>query len=199
MQRTVWDGEQVMYEIRSSGGTGVNPVHMELEGGAQTGETVEPYGIVVYAHAQGLDEPVGVLKRYATSVGAGSTAAYVTPYVTPYASYQGAWSYGANASGATCVAAGAACPAWPGYVATVDGRAPGADVSTVAVWWGDLLRGPTTTGGPQYLRNRYYDATTGQFTQADPIGLAGGLNLYGFGSGDPVNYRDPMGLCVPLP
>ncbi|WP_337172379.1 RHS repeat-associated core domain-containing protein [Gemmatimonas aurantiaca] len=194
VQRTVWDGDQVLYEIRSSGGTGVNPVNMELEGGAQTGETVELYGIVVYAHAQGLDEPVGVLKRYATSVGAGSTAAYVTPY----ASYQGAWSYGTNASGTTCVAAGAACPAWPGYVATVDGRAPGADVSTVAVWWGDLLRGPTTTGGPQYLRNRYYDATTGQFTQADPIGLAGGLNLYGFGSGDPVNYRDPMGLC-PVP
>jgi hypothetical protein len=32
------------------------------------------------------------------------------------------------------------------------------------------------------------------FTQEDPIGLAGGLNLYGFANGDPVNFRDPFGL-----
>lgn len=32
-------------------------------------------------------------------------------------------------------------------------------------------------------------------TQLDPIGLAGGVNLYGFAEGDPVNFRDPMGLC----
>ena len=34
-----------------------------------------------------------------------------------------------------------------------------------------------------------------QFTQEDPIGLAGGLNLYGFAGGDPVNFSDPFGLC----
>ena len=33
------------------------------------------------------------------------------------------------------------------------------------------------------------------FTQEDPIGLAGGLNLYGFAGGDPVNFSDPFGLC----
>jgi len=33
-------------------------------------------------------------------------------------------------------------------------------------------------------------------TQEDPIGLAGGLNLYGFAAGDPVNFSDPFGLCV---
>jgi uncharacterized protein RhaS with RHS repeats len=32
-------------------------------------------------------------------------------------------------------------------------------------------------------------------TQEDPIGLAGGLNLYGFAQGDPVNFSDPFGLC----
>jgi uncharacterized protein RhaS with RHS repeats len=47
----------------------------------------------------------------------------------------------------------------------------------------------------QYMRNRYYDPSTGRFTQQDPIGLAGGMNLYGFASGDPVNFSDPMGLC----
>jgi RHS repeat-associated protein len=47
-----------------------------------------------------------------------------------------------------------------------------------------------------YKRNRYYDPTSGRFTQEDPIGLAGGLNLYGFANGDPINFSDPFGLCV---
>src|SRR5689334_24017449 len=34
-------------------------------------------------------------------------------------------------------------------------------------------------------------------TQEDPLGLAGGLNLYGFANGDPVNFSDPFGLCPP--
>jgi hypothetical protein len=46
-----------------------------------------------------------------------------------------------------------------------------------------------------YRRNRYYDPMTGQFTQSDPVGIAGGLNVYGFASGDPVSYGDPFGLC----
>jgi len=47
------------------------------------------------------------------------------------------------------------------------------------------------------MRNRYYDPATGRFTQEDPIGLAGGLNLYGFAGGDPINFSDPFGLCPP--
>ncbi|MGQ0715348.1 MAG: RHS repeat-associated core domain-containing protein [Gemmatimonadaceae bacterium] len=35
---------------------------------------------------------------------------------------------------------------------------------------------------------------TGPFTQPDPIGLAGGLNLYGFAKGDPITFSDPFGL-----
>lgn len=37
----------------------------------------------------------------------------------------------------------------------------------------------------------------GQCTQPDPIGLAGGLNLYGYANGDPINFSDPFGLCPP--
>jgi RHS repeat-associated protein len=61
-------------------------------------------------------------------------------------------------------------------------------------WFGSLIRDGRDGGGTLYRRNRYYDAATGRFTQEDPIGLAGGLNLYGFAGGDPVNHADPFGL-----
>jgi RHS repeat-associated protein len=47
-----------------------------------------------------------------------------------------------------------------------------------------------------YLRNRYYDPKIGAFNRIDPIGFNGGLNLYGYCAGDPVNASDPMGLKV---
>jgi uncharacterized protein RhaS with RHS repeats len=37
----------------------------------------------------------------------------------------------------------------------------------------------------------------GPVTQEDPIGIAGGLNLYGYANGDPINNSDPFGLCAP--
>ena len=33
-------------------------------------------------------------------------------------------------------------------------------------------------------------------TQQDPIGIAGGANVYGFVAGDPVNHADPFGLEI---
>src|SRR5438067_318236 len=64
-------------------------------------------------------------------------------------------------------------------------------------WHGSLIESGQDASGYQYRRNRYYDPATGRFTQEDPLGLAGGLNLYGFAGGDPVNFSDPFGLCPP--
>ena len=36
-------------------------------------------------------------------------------------------------------------------------------------------------------------ASRGLVTQ-NPIGIAGGLNLYGYANGDPISYSDPFGL-----
>jgi RHS repeat-associated protein len=64
-------------------------------------------------------------------------------------------------------------------------------------WQGSLLEAKRDGSGWEYKRARVYDPQTGRFTQEDPIGLAGGLNLYGFANGDPVNFSDPFGLCPP--
>ena len=42
---------------------------------------------------------------------------------------------------------------------------------------------------------RYYDPSGGRWITRDPIGYAGGSNLYGYVGGDPVNSTDPSGLA----
>ena len=41
--------------------------------------------------------------------------------------------------------------------------------------------------------SRYYDPYLARWTSRDPVGEAGGLNLYGFVGNDPVNRIDPFG------
>jgi RHS repeat-associated protein len=65
-------------------------------------------------------------------------------------------------------------------------------------YMGSLLERKRDATGTEFKRNRVYDPKTGRFTQEDPIGFAGGVNLYGFANGDPVNFSDPFGLC-PIP
>ena len=43
------------------------------------------------------------------------------------------------------------------------------------------------------LGHRYYDPGTGRFLNRDPIGYAGGENLYGYCGNNPINRADPEG------
>lgn len=57
--------------------------------------------------------------------------------------------------------------------------------------------------GLYYMRARYFDPNLGRWVSEDPIGLAGGHNIYAYSGNDPVNWSDPSGLdpcpTVPLP
>lgn len=66
---------------------------------------------------------------------------------------------------------------------------------------GDLINPFTFTGrewdstvGLQLNRARYYSPAYGRFASEDPIGEAGGLNLYQYGASAPTTFTDPLGL-----
>jgi RHS repeat-associated protein len=77
--------------------------------------------------------------------------------------------------------------------------------------WGNILSSSGTTAnafkyvgqlgyyadsdsGLMLLGARYYGASGGRFLTLDPIGHAGGLNLYGYVGNNPVLRVDPQGL-----
>jgi RHS repeat-associated protein len=76
----------------------------------------------------------------------------------------------------------------------VPGQAPEGSTYTETGYTGAST--PNGTGGFAYLRNRWYDPKTGRFLTQDPIGLAGGVNLYSYAGSNPVTFTDPFGLMV---
>ncbi|WP_179957599.1 RHS repeat-associated core domain-containing protein [Exilibacterium tricleocarpae] len=50
--------------------------------------------------------------------------------------------------------------------------------------------------GLHYNYFRDYDPTIGRYIQSDPIGLAGGVNTYGYVLQNPLIYSDPKGLVT---
>jgi RHS repeat-associated protein len=85
-------------------------------------------------------------------------------------------------------------PAWPPASST---SFPLADRRRV-VLADDPCEAGFSGAGPEYARiylhARYFDPRLGVFLSPDPIGVAGGMNLYGYGLGNPVNGTDRSGL-----
>jgi RHS repeat-associated protein len=51
--------------------------------------------------------------------------------------------------------------------------------------------------GLSYYGYRFYSASLGRWITRDPLGEAGGINLYGFVGNNAVNWIDPLGLFSP--
>jgi RHS repeat-associated protein len=171
----VWDGDQVLYEIRAEGSDSAQAYAMELDATR-----------VGYTHVLGLDAPAVVFR----------TKSGVTVGVYPHTDWRGAYDGGALTDGRSLPCSGCVNIHWPGRASTVDGLQLVPEAIGPTEWFGNLIDGKTDGSGQQYMRNRYYDPRTGRFTQVDPIGLAGGINLYGYANGDPITYSDPFGLCA---
>lgn len=54
-----------------------------------------------------------------------------------------------------------------------------------------------TETGLHYNWQRDHSPLIGRYVQQDPIGLAGGINLYGYAEGNPITLFDPTGEAVP--
>jgi RHS repeat-associated protein len=50
------------------------------------------------------------------------------------------------------------------------------------------------SNGLDFMRARFYTSGEGRFISTDPIGINGGLNLYGYSANSPTNFIDPNGL-----
>ncbi len=175
--RFVWSGDQILWENKE----------------AQGSYASEAGGRVSYVHAGGIDRPLAIWKQ-----GVGT--------IVTHQNWRGQFAMGTYTSGqpSDCrqyPPSGCVPVNWPGWATTAwhekMGQAP--TTGYEHYWLGSLAVGMRDASGQIYKRNRYYDPQTGQFTQPDPIGLAGGLNAYGFAEGDPVSYSDPYGLSVCCP
>lgn len=170
LTRTVWDGDQILYEIRTDGSTNASTITLENDG-----PTGLFNGVIGYVHAGGIDQPLALGKN-------GTTVLLATDW-------RGRFDAGLCGT-SLCPSTQIKFPAKSLFgAANYIGTAPAPS------WYGSLIEGQEDASGYLYRRNRYFDPSTGRFTQEDPIGLAGGMNLYGFADGDPVNYSDPFGLC----
>ncbi len=71
------------------------------------------------------------------------------------------------------------------------GAGPSSYGYTGQLWLGDI--------GLYHMHNRVYSPTHMRFMQTDPIGVSGGINLYAYVGGDPVNFTDAWGLEREVP
>ena len=80
-----------------------------------------------------------------------------------------------------------------GQTTVLDAGATELNGSVLGNPYGFTGRELDSTTGLCFYRARYYDPALRRFLSEDPIGLAGGVNLYAYVGNGPVDWRDPLG------
>ena len=153
-----------------------------LEDGPNVALQLGPDGVLERHVTAGLDAPVAV-RRY-------SDAGPLLGTWTLVSDRQGS-TLGALDSLGAQIAAAQAVSRNP--FGAVEGVAPAGSEAPVSGYTG-AAQSVSNGGGMVYLRNRWYDPQSGRFLTQDPIGLAGGVNLYAYAGNDPISFSDPFGL-----
>jgi RHS repeat-associated protein len=203
IQRFVWDGSHILAEIQYPGGDGVSPSDLERDTVTIVNNSARYWGRVLYVTGSDPNQPLATVRiGYGILTGGGSfdtgpnfdgwDPVVIAPAWDWHGDGTGHAFYGPTSP--TKADGGTVSITWPSRTALAYQMyvSPNDDNNG---FFGSLLIGQRDGTGQIYKVNRYYDPRTGRFTQEDPIGLAGGLNLYGFANGDPVNFSDPFGLC----
>jgi RHS repeat-associated protein len=76
------------------------------------------------------------------------------------------------------------------------GNVMGGSASTRYTYTGREVDSDT---GLMFYRARWYDPHQGRFISEDPIGLAGGINVFAYVENKPLRFTDPSGLCYQNP
>jgi RHS repeat-associated protein len=218
IRRTVWNGGQEIIEIQQPGYDNSSAAELENDTafvayrgpyGLPSYDTNRYFGRVAYTFGPGVDQPVSATRWgfQADSFNTGGVSVLFTQWREPFTIVP-QWNARSDADNGTFSDGTAK---WCNQATVVSSGAPSSrcvvvawaagwtgfqqKVRQLAAWHGTMLEQKRDGSGLLYRRNRYVDPSTGRFTQEDPIGLAGGINLYGFAAGDPVNFSDPFGLC----
>jgi RHS repeat-associated protein len=196
IQRFVWDDDHLIAEVQYPGNDDATSTQLERDTVTLASSSSQYFGRVLYLGGESTDLPLSIVRvGYRNSVG-GTDKGWDPLAMSPRWDIQGR-GYDHAFYGATPVCKTVNGETKCAGIHWVARDAYGLSLNTNAsytAWWGSLAQDQSDRSGQLYRRNRYYDPATGRFTQEDPIGLAGGLNAYGFADGDPVNFSDPFGL-----
>ena len=146
----------------------------------------DPNGNWFYVHAPGIDEPLLAIKR---NTGDNTLQARLDMV-----------SNGQGQLIAVGDSAGRLNSAYAQQIPGSNGGPWGSGATTRAQTF-NPRRWATPTQGDTIstFRTRQYDPATGVWLQEDPIGLAGGVNLYQYNGNDPNSFGDPFGLAIDCP
>ncbi len=211
IRRTVWAGDHELYEIQAFGGqedgsataaqmeNDTLPLVLPATQGPHGYWDPNPlFGRVAYVLGPTIDQPLGLVRLNMIDTAYNSTRVNWGPMsIAPHWNLRGRADLGTMGDGGAkvCLSPSSTRCMYPSW--ELQPFAFTQPVADSGRWFGTVIANKLDGVRLQFRRNRYVDPATGRFTQEDPLGLAGGLNLYGFAKGDPVNFSDPFGLCPP--